>query len=255
MIYLIFGDPGAGKTAFMTSQLISQMHGETGRERYLACKRYIESLNAQGWNLPLPKQRHVVYASYDIKFRSPYCGERIAYDIDPKKLGFGAKNFKRAKLLPYGVIGIDEAQEYFDSHQWQNFPSYKSRFFEQHRKFGLDIYLAVQKDTLIDSNLRLLSKPIRIDNLTERTKEGEKYFTWKYTTWDHYRNYAAGEEGKEEKYTFHGDIFKYFDTHEGKQRFLANVTDEEGFDDDVRKTYTMSPLDVKDYNKDFKFQQ
>ncbi|MCM1043677.1 MAG: hypothetical protein NC350_05715 [Corallococcus sp.] len=252
MIYLIFGDPGAGKTAFMTAQLIDEMHGERGRERYMQCKRYIDDLNAQGWNLPLPKQRHCVYASYEITYRSPYCGKRTAYDLDPFKLGFGQKNFRRAKLLPYGVIGIDEAQKYFDSHHWQEFPAYKSRFFEQHRKWGLDIYLAVQKDTLIDSNLRLLSKPIRIESLSERTIEGEKRFTWTYTTWEHYRNYAAGEQGKEVGYTFSGNIFEYYDSYEGKQLFLADVEDAQGFDDAPRKTYTMSPLDVKDYIKDNK---
>ena len=67
MITIIFAPPRTGKTAFMTSRALQRMRGIQARQDIKSCKRVLEPLNNNGFNLSLPKSmRHLVFSDYPI---------------------------------------------------------------------------------------------------------------------------------------------------------------------------------------------
>lgn len=57
-------------------------------------------------------------------------------------------------------IIIDEEQAYFDSQEWQMMSSREKRFFQQHRRYGVDIYAASQDFAQVDKSIRRVTSEL-----------------------------------------------------------------------------------------------
>ena len=159
-ITTIFAEPRAGKTAFATYLANSYMFN---RERNKAMEHEILQKNANGFNLTIPK--HCVFSNYDIIGRKFGYSKRFSYRFNPFRLGFKNEFVDTIFAVPYGVYIIDEAQKYLNSRMSMYYPSWQSRFYEQHGHNYLDILLVVQRPNLIDVNIRELSNFIEIVNM------------------------------------------------------------------------------------------
>ena len=161
MITIIFGPPRAGKTALMVKMLNDACFDY---ERNLKMQQVIRLKNEKlGSKLTIPE--HCVSANFDITFKEEYYNHRHARVIDPNRLGFANKSVKTHFILPYETFGIQEAQAYYNSREFSNFPSWKSNLFEQHGHNHLNFLLDTQRPGLIDVNIRELSNFIEIRKL------------------------------------------------------------------------------------------
>ena len=161
MITIIFGPPRIGKTAFMVYMLNNIAYNKA---RNRAMQNVIMSKNTyDGFNLTIPE--HCVAANFEIAFRKQGRLPRRARVIEPNRLGFANEKIKPHFMLPYETYGIMEAQQYYNSRKFKEFPEWKSNLFEQHGHNHLDFLLDTQRPGLIDVNIRDLSNFIEIRNL------------------------------------------------------------------------------------------
>ena len=161
MITIIFGPPRIGKTAFMV-YMLNNIAYDNARNR--AMQNVIMSKNTyDGFNLTIPE--HCVAANFEIAFRKQGHLPRRARVIDPNRLGFANEKIKTHFMLPYETYGIMEAQQYYNSRKFNEFPEWKSNLFEQHGHNHLDFLLDTQRPGLVDVNIRALSNFIEIRNL------------------------------------------------------------------------------------------
>lgn len=219
-ILTIEGEPGSGKSSFLAAMAVQNMYGKAARVARKNCNKFINELNACGYDLP-HAPRHLVYTDFTVTFKSPDCGVRRTWAVDGNKLGFETDKFKPQYIYPYSTIILDEAQQYFYSRDFSSFPKNVSRWFEKHRKFGLNIYLAAQRDGLIELNIRSLGGAIYLYNVEfKRTLSGNVKTVWQLERWEHYRDYAGGKPGIKGTYTFDGDVRKVFNTTEGRELFV-----------------------------------
>lgn len=157
MITIIFAQPRTGKTALMT-YFLNQYAFDYAR--YTAMAEGIESLNRSGFNLEIPET--CVSANYDIEFFKFGNERKRNRRINPFRLGYPNPMVKTHLNYPFEVIGIQEAQRYFNSRNSKNFPDWQSRFFEQHGHNDLEIFMDVQRPKLIDVNIRELARFIEV---------------------------------------------------------------------------------------------
>ncbi len=164
MITIILGPPRAGKTALMVKMLNDVAFDKT---RNGAMQRIIMDKNEnEGFHLTVPT--HCAAANFEITFRKQGFKPRQARVIDPNRLGFypGEKaKIKPHFMLPYETYGIMEAQGYYNSRNFANFPAWQSNLFEQHGHNHLNFILDTQRPGLIDVNIRDLSNFIEIRDL------------------------------------------------------------------------------------------
>lgn len=247
-ILTVEGEPGSGKSCFLTAIAIQNMYGEAARTARHKCNAFIDKLNACGYDLP-HAPRHLVYADFGVTFKSPDCGVREAWSVDGNKLGFETEKFKPQYIYPYSTIILDEAQQYFYSRDFSSFPKNVSRWFEKHRKFGLNIYLAAQRGGLIELNIRSLGGAIYLYDVDfKHTLSGNVKTVWQLERWEHYRDYADNKPGTKETYTFNGDVRKYFDTTEGRELFVPRNTSTV-FNANEPLSFGLSPQGILDFVK------
>ena len=244
MIELIYGDPGAGKTSYMVARGIENMYGEKARQARFNCRKLLNSMRAGGFTHVTMAKDHLVYAAgVNIRYISPNCGLRKNHDLDPYRLRLPTDDFKDMQcLLPYSFCIIDEGARIFNSRNSSQFPDNASRYFEQHRKMELHFLIASQRFELIDVNIRALCPVKYIRKIdVKRDRQGNvTKCTWTYDSWQTYREFEKGVDGTTETYTFNGNVFKYYDTHEGKELFLQGVIDKD-FEYGHKKDYDLSP--------------
>ena len=76
MINIVFGKPGAGKTAFMVSQALEYLTpGAKNRDLLNACRNDVAAVNSLGYDFPEPDEAPV-YSNFPIRAHIGY--ERYA---------------------------------------------------------------------------------------------------------------------------------------------------------------------------------
>lgn len=225
MITIIYGGPGVGKTCFLTHTLNLLAFS---RERALLMKKEIFNMREMGLNLTIPL--HPVSANYPIQFRKFGYSRRMSRLINPFKLGLKNEFVKTHFCIPYEVIGITEAQTYFNSRMSLYYPDWQSRFFEEHRHYNLDFYLDCQRSGLIDLNIRELSSFIEIVSLKiDKDKKGTpKRLEWRIRCIENnFLNDKYLSSGKSDKSTYTElkvvadyNVFALYDSQVMKPKFL-----------------------------------
>ena len=67
MINIVFGKPGAGKTAFMVSQALEYLTpGAKNRDLLNACRNDVAAVNSLGYDFPEPDEAPV-YSNFPIR--------------------------------------------------------------------------------------------------------------------------------------------------------------------------------------------
>lgn len=163
MIYIVFGSPGAGKTAFLAHQ--ANMYA-FDKDRNIKMRLDIQRKNLMGFHITCPP--HCVSANFDLKMKKFGYRTRVNRRINPFRLGFANPYVKTHFNFRYEAIFINEAQKYLNSRMSLYFPPWQSRWYEQHRHLDLDIWLDTQRPMLIDVNIRDLAEFIEIVNLEIR---------------------------------------------------------------------------------------
>lgn len=246
MITIIFGVPRVGKTCFL-SYLMNCFAFD--KDRNYAMRNEILSKNANGFNLTVPQT--VVSSNYDLNFRHFGYSERRNNRINPFRLGFFNPFVKTHFTIPYGVYAIDEAQEYLNSRNFSKFPSWQSRWYEQHGHNGLDIYLATHRPMLIDSNIRDLARLIEIVSLKVYNNSLGVPVKLKWTIreiensslFEIYKNSGKKDKScyKEKTVVANFNVFDIYDSHGCKPRFYDGH-----FDEDFDLNYSFTPAETKE---------
>lgn len=151
-IHSVFGDRGAGKSVFLTYNLLS-IYFEHGQEILERSRRIIEEQNKTRKQKLTPPDKVPIYCNFKVQITNPDGSIYEPYDIKGSEIGIG-KKYK--KLYPCAIIFIDEAQNEFNSKN--DLPRAVSAFFEKSRHADLEIWIASQRPILINKDIRDLSR-------------------------------------------------------------------------------------------------
>lgn len=231
MITIVFGKPGAGKTAFLVADAVRYMNfSEDCRTLYASCCDEVKSLNAAGacYSLPLSAP---VYSNFPI---SVSCGVRSSvesYYIDGFHLGFENEDVPVMPILPESRIYLSEAQRYYNSRRSKDLPDWVSRFYEEHRHFGLNIMLDVQRPGLIDINIReICERFVEVRELEHKTDAAGNitatiFHYREFEDWTLVENYlSTGEKCyAEQKHRFDGNVFDCYTSRSYFSQFLPRT--------------------------------
>ncbi|MDE6505622.1 MAG: zonular occludens toxin domain-containing protein [Clostridia bacterium] len=152
MLHNIFGDVGAGKSAFLMYN-IEKLYFERGQEIWDNSRSIIERLNKKRKRKLTPPEKVPIYCNFKFQITNPDGSIYEPYLIKGSEIGIGNK-YK--KLYPGAVIIIDEAQDEFNSKG--DLQRAVSSFFEKHRHADFEIWLASQRPILINKDIRDLSR-------------------------------------------------------------------------------------------------
>lgn len=154
MITVIFGEPGAGKTAYLTALALKYL-GNT-KEAYdlkRNCIQQVRSFNEQGFNYSIP-DRSPVYSNYPVSAHVGYKKYIDSYYIDGFHMGMENEFVPIIPLLPGSKVFLTEVQRYYNSRLVGELPAWVSHFFEEHRHYYLDLFLDLQRLSLLDLSIR-----------------------------------------------------------------------------------------------------
>lgn len=224
MITIVFGKPGCGKTAYMTADAVKYMNGSEQCLELLKASR--EQVN--GLCFFTPPKESPVFTNYKVVAQRDYSTFSVSYYVDGFHLGFDNDYLPVFHLPPCSKIYLSEAQRYYNSRNSRDFPEWVSRYFEEHRHFGLDIMMDVQRPGLIDVNIRELCERFvevlqleheldKAGNIRATTFVCRQFSDWKYVD-----KYLAGDEsvGTVIKERFEGNVFDHFESRSYFNVFL-----------------------------------
>ena len=173
MITIIFGAPGAGKTALMT-YFLRETFKRDGKRLLASSQEKIRETDIEhGSSLEMPK-KPPIYSDFPVRIPYGYESYFQPYFINGYFFGVPNGSMPTINVAPNAKIFLSEGQRYFDSRQSKAFPSWVSAAFDMHRHYGLEIYIDVQRPKLIDLNIRELCRHfIEVRDIElERTETG-----------------------------------------------------------------------------------
>ena len=227
MITIIFGAPGAGKTALMT-YFLRETFKRDGKRLLESSQEKIREINLEhGSSLEMPK-KPPIYSDFPVKIPDGYESFFQHYFINGYFFGVPNGSVPTINVAPGAKIFLSEGQRYFDSRQSKAFPSWVSAAFEMHRHYGLEIYIDVQRPKLIDLNIRELCRRfIEVKDIElERTETGRIQKTTfrcrEFKSSALVEAYIATGDGifEETSYTYAGDIFRLYDSFSHGEDFV-----------------------------------
>lgn len=201
MLTILTGLPGIGKTALMSYFMVKQMT-ENGFNDCRNCGTELSLLKKGGFDLlELPKQRHLCFSDYKVKFNNRF----ESHYIDGFQIGMPNPFFKTAFIPPYSTIYLDEAQRYYDSRMSKYLREEVYRWYQLHRHNDYNVYMTCQRLGNIDINIRSIAeKFIVIDKIiiSKNSWGMIKDITWKIRTFyscDTAESYMLARERSENK--------------------------------------------------------
>lgn len=256
-INIVCGEPGSGKTSLLAALAVMSMT-EQSLERLEQCNAKIDELNANGYNYKYAK-KHVTYTNFFCRsdFVKWY-DERIAYDLDITDFGLYDKEHFTKNVFPHAILFFMEGQTGLDSRKSKYFRASVSRAYENHRHWGLDIWIDAQRGTLIDLNVREISA-----NIIEVQKLQLKKDRWgniKKCIWHTrvfsfsgaYEQYLASGKVNgayvTRTYVFNGDIFYCYESTNNFALFLDG-REKQQFSSEWHKKPVFTKEYITQYNK------
>ena len=242
MITIIFGKPGAGKTAYLVSQMLRFLgNSREAYELLWNCRDRVLSLDQRGFNYSVPATPPV-YTNFPVSAHVGYNKWRSSYYVDGFHLGLENDFVPVINVLPGSVIGLTEVQRYYNSRNSKDskkaLPDWVSRFYEEHRHFGLDIYLDLQRLGLCDVNIReLAGRIVEVYDLEHKTDRLGNILASKFSLrcWD---TLAAAERYIDndsltnyvrEEYIHQGNVFEAYTSACYFDAFLPGTDDDFSF--------------------------
>ena len=228
MITIVFGKPGAGKTAFLAADVVRYINGSPAScELLQECAAEVRKLNDNGALFSMPTSAPV-YTNFPV---TASCGTYAPYEpyyVDGFHLGFENDDVEVMPVLPCARIYLSEAQRYYNSRRSKDLPDWVSRYFEEHRHFGLQIYLDVQRPGLIDVNIReLCERFLEIQRMEHRYDRvgnivSSTFFYREFTDWKYVDQYLGGHDGgyTEGKSVYTGNIFECYESKSYFRQFV-----------------------------------
>lgn len=253
MITVVFGKPGSGKTTLLAA--IAKLFldgGPISQELFKRIVSEIEALNVEGFNYSLP--RHApVYTNFVHRVRTGWNSSVGSYYIDGFHMGFPNKYVPVFNVFPGSKIFLSEAQRYYNSRKSNDFPEWVSRYFEEHRHFGLDIWLDVQRPGLIDLNIRdIVERFIQVLSVRLQRCEAaiDRHFQAVFEVVN-YNSYSEVEAGKGEPQTLVYDFnpFECFESQSYYRSFLPSVGNIEAVDEDKLDEFVRNLLPQGDFHQ------
>lgn len=221
MITIIFGKPGAGKTAYLVSQMLRFLGNSLEAYELLwGCWDRMEALIDRGLCYSFPSTPPV-YTNFPVSAHVGFNSWRSSYYVDGFHLGLENDYVPVTNVFPGAVIGLTEVQRYYNSRNKdkKTLPDWVSRFYEEHRHFGLQIYLDLQRLGLCDLNIReLAGRIVEVYGLEHQLDKHGNICASKFLlrTWD---NLAAAERYVDndsltnysiEEYIHQGNVFEAY---------------------------------------------
>lgn len=237
MITIIFGLPGAGKTAFMTYLLKSLYERKGDKMLDFTCRKIRKFNRKYDRNFSFPKQTPIyVNQNYHVKFTDGYDEYFTPYTFDVTKFGVPIKGIDPQKALkniqfvaPGSTLFVPEGQKFLSSYEWKNLPKETRVGFEEHRQFWMDFYIDVQRPVMIAAPVReIAARFIRIlkhENTLNFAGgvDSTTFHTLEFGSWQEAdANIEAGKTkgGEIKKYTYTGNIFKCYDSFSCSEDFI-----------------------------------
>lgn len=249
MITIVFGLPGAGKTALLAAEARVSL---LSRDLYVSTCEQVKALNMEGFNYTLP-EHSPTYTNFALSARKSFNSVIGSYYIDGFHMGFPNKYVPVFNVYPGSRIFLSEAQRYYNSRKSKDFPEWISRWFEEHRHFGLDIWLDVQRPGLIDVNIRdIAERFIQVLKVYLRRNE-ESVDEHLQTVFEVvvYNSYADVEADKGEAKTLEYD-FNVFENYESKsyyRSFLPATAEYDALDEDELDDFIRELLPPGDFHR------
>ncbi|MCM1533492.1 MAG: hypothetical protein NC099_02445 [Corallococcus sp.] len=226
MIRLIYGIPGAGKTALMVALGIENMYGENAISALDKANAEVLMLNEQGHSVTPPKSDHLVYcAKVTIDVTNPDFGHRRSLYLDANRLGIAADGFVPQYVYRGSTLCIDELPEAADSRNWGQFAEGMCRYWAKHRKHSLTVYATCQDVEQVEKRIRLLASITQVREIEFVYDKFDEVTTtvWRLNNWHCYEDWLRGAEPTEETYVYKGDIREAYDTFEGEEDFYIGL--------------------------------
>lgn len=238
----------------LTCLALEHMTGHQAHEDKRAGEKLVKKLNEGGFHYCYDFV-HLVYADYYIEAR----GKRtVSHEINGYEIGLPDKDFGTTFFAPGAQIYLDEAQKYFNSRESKSLADRVSRWFELHGHMGFNITLAVQRPKLIDLNIReLATQVIEVVEL----KHTYDYNRLVRTEWicnvddnaaravEYVEGGKAGRFGQRKKFSYEGNIFKRYDSHNFYAAFLDGREEETIFEAATAEKTDYTPTSVKAFNE------
>ena len=228
MITIVFGKPGTGKTAYLTADAVEYMRPSAeGHALYQSCLSQVAALNAAGACFEIPAAAPI-YSNYPITVSRGTHPPVSSFYIDGFHLGFENDDVPILPVYPGSRIYLSEAQRYYNCRRAKDLPDWVSRYYEEHRHFGLNIMLDVQRPGLIDVNIRelcecfievaeLSHKTDSVGNIVSSTFKLRVFEDWKFV--DKYL--SSGEKCyTEQSRQFAGNVFKHYQSRSYFKQFV-----------------------------------
>lgn len=228
----IFGNTGTGKTSLMVHLLnLSNFDIQRFNNCINELQNIVEDFNVDFVKIP---KTHC-FSNLDISFFKFGFSRQKNNFINPYRIGFKNSYVDVQPLPPYAMVGIDEAQEFFNSRMSIFYPSWQSRFYEKHRHFNLDFILVCQRADLIDINIRTLCSFIEVQSLKIKKDKNDrvKKLVWKVRFIENNKAYERyiSSNGKDkstyvnQKIVANYDVFSLYDSYAEKPRFIETMLD------------------------------
>lgn len=226
MIRIIYGIPGAGKTALMVALGIEHMYGENAMYALDDAQAEVNELNEKGFNVSSPKSEHLVYGSnVVIDVISPDFGHRRSLALNADRIGIATDDFIPQYVYRSSTLLFDELPDDADSREWNSFPANKRRYWAKHRKHSLNIFATCQIPIQADNRIRALAVITHVCDIEFVYNEYDEVTKtiWTLDNWDCYEYWEQGREPTREIYEYNGDIRRAYNTYDGEEDFYIGL--------------------------------
>ncbi len=236
MITIVYGKPGSGKTAFLAADAAHWMdYSVDSLDLFHGSYDKVRALRNEGYMFTLP-DRPPVYSNFRVAVPCGVIEPFKSYDLDGFRTGFEREDditYDIMSVYPDSRIYFSEAQRYYNSRLFSMLPDWISRYYEQHRHFGLNFMLDVQRAGLIDLNIREIAECFvlmrevvhRKDKLGNIVGSTFRYYEFSDASEvDRYCKSGSGDFIAREK-TYFGNIFECYDSTSYYRSFIPKRDD------------------------------